>query len=115
MFCLLFILSSVVEATTKQEVTRLVEVLEMLVPNRKLDHILAVLMCFHRQPAPVLTSVSSEYCKKKGQFILWLRKRRFLLKLMQQSVFSTVKYSNEARGTYSGFSGADLSHKHLQL
>ena len=31
------------------------------------------------------------------------------------AVFIPVKCCNEARGTYSGFSGADLNHKHLQL
>ena len=41
MFCLLFILSSVVEATTKQEVTRLVEVLEMLVPKQEVGSYLS--------------------------------------------------------------------------
>ena len=41
-----------------------------------------------------------------------VRKRMFLLWLMQQSVF---KCSTEAHGTYSRFSGADLNYKHLQL
>ena len=35
--------------------------------------------------------------------------------LLQQSVFIPVKCSNEARGTYSGFSSADLNNKHFQL
>ena len=49
---------------------------------------------------------SCSYCKEKGTYLLWL---------MHQSVFIPVKCSNEARRTYSGFSGADLNNKHLQL
>ena len=43
------------------------------------------------------------------------RKGKFLLWLMKQSVFIPINGSYEERGTYSGFSGAGLNHKHLQL
>ena len=43
------------------------------------------------------------------------KKKEVSLCLMQQSVFILVKCSNKARGTYSGFSGVHLNHKHLQF